>query len=240
MNVSIVCAWKDMGDHARRISHAWTRDYWTWHFPEAELIEATPEPFTRAAGLNAAIKQATGDVILQADPDSIIPPETARLAVRLAAAHDGLVVPYDRYLYLTEFATRRLHETGDAWLDFWDTDVEDTGLGGAGPVTAFSRRTWELVGGYDERFGLWGGDDAAFAYACDALVGPERRIPGPVLHSWHPRLPESVPGSPGYVEGFVLLAEYRDAHAEGREAVRAMVEGGRREGAVTDGFTWAG
>lgn len=219
---SIVCAWQDLGDPARRASHEWTRAYWRRHFPEAELVEAEPLLFTRARGLNAAIRVARYDVILQADPDTVVPVEQAREAVRLAGEADGLVIPYDRYLYLTEEATRRLHERGVR--SFGEDDCEFSGSGGAGPVTAFSRSTWELARGYDERFGLWGGDDAAFAYACAAFVGEERRIAGPALHSWHPRLPESVPGTDAYAEGFMLLAEYRDAAAVGLDAVRALVE----------------
>jgi hypothetical protein len=189
------------------------------------LIEACPEPFTRARGLNAAVRAARHDVILQADPDTVVPPEQAREAVRLAAEADGLVVPYSRYLYLTEAATNRLHAHRLSSLpNFGPEDCEFSGEGGAGPVTAFTRRTWEAARGYDERFGMWGGDDAAFAYAVDAYVAPMRRLAGPALHSWHPRLPESVPGTPEYVAGFELLARYRDAAAEGPEAVRALVE----------------
>lgn len=238
-DISIVSAWKDMGDPARLASYRWTRDYWRRVFPDAELVEAAPEPFTRAAGLNAAIRKASHDLILQADPDTIVPDAQAHTALQLAAEADGLVVPYDRYLYLDKAATQSLH-AGYALDYFSERDCEDFGKNGAGPVTAFSRRTWETVGGYDERFGLWGGDDAAFQYACAAYIGPERRVEGPALHSWHPRLPESVPGGEGYVAGFALLAEYRDAAAEGPDAVKFMVEGGRRTVEAGDGWTWGG
>jgi hypothetical protein len=72
---------------------------------------------------------------------------------------------------------------------------------------------------------LWGGDDAAFAFACEAFTGnPLRKVAGPALHSWHPRLPESIPGNPGYDEQFRLVVEYRDAAGRGPDAVRALVE----------------
>jgi hypothetical protein len=239
VSVSIVCAWKDMGDEHRRRAHDWTRAYWRDHFPDAEIIEAAPEPFTRASGLNEAIRLSSGDLILQADPDTIVPASQARVALTRASVHDGLVVPYDRYLYLSEDATVRLHD-GDALATFAEHDCDFSGVGGYGPVTAFSRATWEAAHGYDERFGLWGGDDAAFAFACAVYTGrDERRVMGPCLHSWHPRLPESIPGQPGYAAGFVLMAEYRDAHAEGPEAVKRMVEGGRRN-LDNDGYAWNG
>jgi hypothetical protein len=223
MDFSIVTAWKDLGDPDRRASYEWTRSYWRHHFPDAELVEGSPEPFTRARGLNDAIRRASHDVIFHADPDTVIAPASVRLAVEMVTKADGLVVPYMQYLYLTRDATRRLHAHGD-WTEFDTGDCEFSGEGGAGPTSAFSRRTWELAGGYDERFGLWGGEDAAFAYACGAFVGPWRLIAGPALHSWHPRLPESIPGTDGYAKQFSLLAEYRDANERGPKAVRALVE----------------
>lgn len=65
--------------------------------------------------------------------------------------------------------------------------------------------------------------DAAFRYACEAMVGPTRRVAGDMVHLWHPRLPQSVPGGPGYAEQFALLAQYRDATAAGPEVVAELV-----------------
>jgi hypothetical protein len=48
---------------------------------------------------------------------------------------------------------------------------------------------------------------------------------GLALHSFHERLPQSIPGSDAYVEQFAILAEYRDAALVGREAVRELVAG---------------
>lgn len=229
MSVSIVCAWKDLGDPHRRHAFEFTRRYWAHHFPGAELVVAAPEPFTRARGLNEAVRSASHDVIVQADPDSIAPAVQIVRAIAAARAHDGLVVPYDYYFYLGWLATKRLHEAPlDALPTFTTDDCQQHGMGGAGPLTVFSRRTWEIARGYDERFGLWGGDDSAFAYACDAFCEtPTRRIDGPMLHSYHPRLPQSIPGGDGYVEQFTLLAEYRDAATISRQAVRDHVEATR-------------
>lgn len=232
---SICTAYKDLGDPARRAAFEWTSRYWATVFPQAEHVVAAPEPFTRARGLNAAVQAAQCDLIVQADPDSVVEAYQLTEALMMAQDADGLVVPFDRYLYLTAEATARLQEGPSPIADrqgrylpaMGPDDAEEHGSGSAGPVTVYRRTTWEEVGGYDERFPLWGGDDSVFAYCTDAYFGPLRRVPGDLLHCWHPRLPASVPGGPGYAAQFDLLAQYRDAAAVGPEAVRALLESHR-------------
>jgi hypothetical protein len=174
--------------------------------------------------LNAAIRRAANvaPVIVQADPDSVLAdPNKMDEAVELTR-HGGLVVAHDRYLYLTEQATtavyngRRLDTLGPA-------DCEVSGAFGVGNVTAYTVATWRAAGGYDERCGLWSADDSIFAYCCDAFGEPTRRAGGDMVHLFHPRLPQSVPGGEGHAAETAIVATYRDAAAVGRHAVRRLV-----------------
>lgn len=216
--ISLVVSYKDKGCPHRQAALGYTLDYYA---PlGAELV--VEGEGSRPVALNAGIRRASGDVIVQADADSLIPLETIRAAVDLAAEAPGLVVPFDRYLYLTLDATRTIFAGADPLAASPD-DCEEVGPGGVGNVTVFSRETWEQAGGYDERFVTWGGDDAAFAYACEAFCAPTRRLDGDMVHLWHPRPPESIPGCLAYADQFTLVAEYRDAAAVGPEAVREYV-----------------
>lgn len=149
------------------------------------------------------------------------PPLSYLVAVDLAAGADGIVVPHDRYLYLNEAATADIYSGALNPLDVDDSHCDEAGPNGFGNVVVFSRATWQQAGRFDERFGMWGGDDAAFAYAADALVAPPRRLPGNVIHLHHPRLPQSIPGDPGYQRQFAILAEYRDAATP--QAIRDLI-----------------
>lgn len=223
--ISIVCAYADLGDTDRQRAYEFTRSYWRHHFPDAELVSACPEPFTRAAGLNAAVKAAAHDLIVQADPDTITPAGQIRRAIQLAIDSDGLIAPFSDYLYLNRDATARLHACSlDSLPAFTEDECQFSGYGGCGPVTVYTRATWEKARGYDERFGIWGGDDSAFMYACEAFTDvPLRRVFGPALHSFHERLPQSDPKTYEYREQFALLSPYRDAAAASRQHVRQLV-----------------
>jgi hypothetical protein len=50
------------------------------------------------------------------------------------------------------------------------------------------REAFEAVGGWDERFRGWGGEDHSAMRAVDTLYGPHKTLPGQVLHLWHPVL----------------------------------------------------
>lgn len=233
-DVSVVIAFRDLGCPHRRRSFAYVR---TWYEQTGwEIIVEPGDPgreFSRAAAINAAVSRASGRVIIQADPDSILAFPLALVVAALDAGHNPrLVIPHDRYLYLTGQATADLCQTPAADLYASNpgdlprpgpADCESWGPAGSGNVVVFSRDTWRRAGRFDERFGMWGGDDAAFRYAAEAFTGPTRRLPGDMIHLWHPRLPQSVPGHPGYARQFEILAQYRDAAEAGPQAVRELV-----------------
>jgi hypothetical protein len=217
-----VIAYRDMGDAHRRRAFGYVNDWYTRHGYRVVMWSGDSDAtFTRASAINAGVRACTADIIIQSDPDSLVVDDVLQAAVTMAGQAHGLVVPHDRYLYLSWPNTNRVY-TGDRTLQSMGPDDCDTyGPHGLGNVVVFSRTTWELAHGYDERFGLWGGDDAAFAYATAAFTSPVRRLAGDVWHLWHPRLPQSVPGNPGYAEQFAILAQYRDAVSPA--AVRELV-----------------
>ncbi len=223
-DISVVIAYRDMGCDHRRSSFNHVK---AWYDPLGfEVVVECGESdatFTRASAINRAIERASGSVIVQSDPDSLVPVTQLGTAIGVAAASGVLVIPHDQYLYTTKDTTDAIL---DGKVDIWNigpADCEASGAGGSGNVVVFSRDLWAQAGGFDERFGLWGGDDAAFRYAAEAFRGPAQRTGGPMVHLWHPRLPQSIPGDPGYVEQFAILAQYRDAAAVGAAAVRELV-----------------
>lgn len=223
-DVVVVIAYRDMGCPHRRASAAYVQRWYARHGYKAIQSQGVDDAtFTRAAAINAGVRLANQPVIVQSDPDSLIPdPVRLAEAVQLAVDADGLVIPHDRYLYLSEAATVEVL-AGRHPSTVGPADCDEYGPDGYGNVVVFSQRTWATVGGFDERFGLRAGDDRAFAYACEAWFGPPRRLPGDVVHLHHPRLAAYEPGGDKYAAQFALLAEYRDAAAANPDQVRRMV-----------------
>ncbi len=147
---------------------------------------ATPAEFNHPWAINRAAERATGDIFVVADADTAFDPDWIRAAAALIAGGAPWVLPryYDQ---LTEQSTTRLLEQHPA------DPITDYDVGWRGDSVSWSglvvvpRDGFETVGGYDERWAFWGGDDVAFACSMNTLHGPVVRHQGAAMHCWHPR-----------------------------------------------------
>jgi hypothetical protein len=106
-------------------------------------------------------------------------------------------VPYHYIYRLTPKATRRVLHSDPCHPHRFPTppdpcDVEDTTGSGHGHrygamITIMPREAFEAVGGMDERFRGWGGEDVSFLRALDTLWVKHKNTPNDVLHLWHPK-----------------------------------------------------
>lgn len=190
--------------------HRWRRivtDYWR----SSGLGQVVFGYGIEGAARNSGVEAAQADVFLVTDADSLIPWERAAEALRLAGAESGLVIPHSAYAYLGQNASEaiaRLPGSVPSCFEPRPESIEFTGQLGVGGPVAFNFDTWIRAGYYDE--GIVRGYDAAFALACDALVGNTRRLAGDYLHLWHPRKPDETPP-----ETHAILREYHEAAENG-------------------------
>lgn len=181
------------------------------------------EGAARNAGIERAINEWNPEVIICTDADAIITAGAAEEAVALAADAPGLVVPHDRYVYLSEQACFGL--TAELAAEIlaghhgrWpvvDVLTESVGPLSVGGPVVFSVETWRQAGGYDPT--LVRAYDAAFSLACGTLVAEQRRLEGDFVHLWHKR-PEPEPG-----EVWEIIREYHDAAKDGISAMASLV-----------------
>ena len=167
----------------------------------------------------------------------------AEQAVELAARRRQLVFAHDRAIILSEGATKLVLE-GHAVLGDYDAalsavvpgllhETEDgTTIHGHTFSGAFAvpRKLWDAVGGFDERFIGWGGDDLGFWSACCGLGRGFARIPGAVMRLWHPRSRADNEDQPPHAENEALMRRYLDAKASRVQMVALLREPGAPNG----------
>jgi len=196
--------------------------------PEAEICvgELTAETFSRSKAINKAASAATGSKWIIADGDILYDPELMRHALRLLK-EDNWVIPFTSITRLTLSNSQAVFQTEAGWpLQVPVETKPDDARYFVGGVSVVTRKAFEKIGGYDERFVGWGGEDEAFAYSMDTIIGKHIRLEGNLLHFWHPFVGPS--GNPNYGKNYELFQAYRSALGNRSEMIRLIQD--KKEG----------
>lgn len=179
MRVRLIVPRRDDGGHRDRL--------WALCRPEWErfgwpIVEGHHEggAFNRSAAINSA---AVGewDVAVIIDSD-VFPPAKVRDGVELAARTGMLVLPFETRQMVNPIGTRMALDEG--LTDFSKHSTPDRNKQFCSGCVIATRDLFDRVGGFDERFTQWGGEDDAFHAACKWLGGVTR-FDGDLFHLHH-------------------------------------------------------
>jgi len=216
-------------DEWRGRAFEFVRDWYAKHFPDLPLfVGRCSGEWSKGAAVADAAEQAdqhTPDLAgyVLADADSFMfDPATLRRAVDLITKDTPWVVPHTHVYRLCERETARLEENPGLTPRLGHVArTPYTGPHGGG-ITVLSRAAWLEVDGIDPRFLGWGGEDVAFGWALETLCGDPVRLPGRLVHLWHPHPAPNLRGSPASEE---LVAAYRSARGVPRRMRDARAHG---------------
>lgn len=170
-------------------------------------------PFNKGRAMNAGFRLSDGEVVAFGDADMVMPPELLDRA-RLACAHGmDAVNPYHRLVDLSEQETRDLDTASLPPPSMCSIAGEDrTGYREvpcfAGGVFVVRGDFYQAIGGMDESFRGWGGEDNAMSTKIERMT---RRCAvakeGTAFHLWHPRR-RPPPDDATYRENLRRAVEY--------------------------------
>jgi len=200
--LSILVAFRAEPDSPRSRLWDFVRARLEADLPQAEIVVGTDDgidPFHKALALNRAAAMATSDVLGIFDADCYIPPEQVASGLALIARKPmSWCKPWTKKYKLDEPTTAAVLAQGTRWDGAADpTWRVRRGLEAvanhywSAPPVLMSRAAFETVGGMDERFRGWGGDDDQLAFALRGLFGPAKVLGGYAIHLWHPRVGQS-------------------------------------------------
>jgi hypothetical protein len=174
-------------DPHRAAAAAHVRAFYRYEFPDWQVAHGfyIQEPFSRARAVNAGIAATDAEIVIVNDADTLCPPSQVREAVRLAEERGGLVRAYTRYRRLSAAASEACVTYKDALAapdESFEWEQDPAYAHGCAVAQA---KCWKAVGGYDPRFEGWGYEDCAAELIFNALW-PDRRVPGDLVHLWHP------------------------------------------------------
>lgn len=198
---------------------AYCRRHWEAELPALEIVEGHhegDEPFNRSAAINRAA-EGEWDVAVVLDSDSIVDRDQVLAGVELAAKSGELVLPFTNRNMVSEDGTKQIL---GGYRGSWRRWAKHRERDRVSCCVVVPRALWDAVGGFDERFEGWGGEDEAFEAACRALAGT-RRLPGDLWHLHHAPSPHHDHGTPLYRQALRLTQRYREADEAGMRRLLA-------------------
>jgi hypothetical protein len=223
--VSIIIPFQsDYGPRAKAFE--WIQQYYARVMPEAEICLGLMDSkeINKSKAVNLAAKKATRDIFVVADADVVYDPNLIEEAIKVLRK-GGFVVPFTEVLNVGYDGTKRLRKTKPKWpLDiksgeYYKSDWVYEGF--AGKLFVISRENFEAVGGFDERFIGWGGEDDAFSHAARTICGKLINLEGKVFHLWHPA--SSYATNPNGKSNGKLLGRYERASGN-KEKMKKLID----------------
>lgn len=149
--------------------------------------DGVPSGWHKSWAYNVGARVATSPILVFQDGD-VCPPTEYAAELSHVIGKDGYgVASLQRLLfYLDALDTRELDRTGSIRSGLTPTMAFQNWKGG---TIAIGREAFEAIGGFDEGFVDWGGEDDEFYDRC-AAMGHCRSGFLPFVHLWHPPQPD--------------------------------------------------
>lgn len=236
MDVSIIISFRGDPNHPARHANLLAVARWLDSCVDAELIVVEQDtyprltddlphrrartvfaynsgPFNKSWGLNVGARIAQGSVHVFSDGDLVID-QGLQEAIELCRKGFSLAKPYRRLIDLSE------NQSTQYWRGEAPSLDPDTAAAGrhtlgerlplCGGTFAIRADAFWALGGWDERFVGWGGEDDALSFKVERRRLSAAEVDtGVAMHLWHPRDPQSARLQPGYARNLQLLQSYR-------------------------------
>ena len=163
-------------------------------------------PYCRSWTFNVGARHTPAPVLVLHDNDMLVPADyAASILARLAQGYD--VVNQKRFIFYLSEAHTRLIFAGQAALTSDAPLAIVQNLEGGGSV-AITREAFDKIGGMDESFIGWGGEDNEFWDRAQTLrVWPYAGLP--IVHLWHAAQPGKQKPGNSTLEHFKELSQVR-------------------------------
>jgi hypothetical protein len=207
MSTIVIVPYRADGGHRDRLWQHLRRHYWSRLPYRIAMGEHTVGPFNRSAAINRA---AAGrwDFAVIADSDTWVPAHQLAAAIGAASQTGRLTAAFSSVVEIDAPCTEALLDGAATTRSFGIDRIRTNDLETQSSMLAVPRPLWDAIGGFDEKFVGWGGEDNAYWRAATILGGRPNRIDGYAYHLWHPTADKR---GPGYQANLRRWRSYRQA-----------------------------
>ena len=188
MIVEVIIPWRDSGCEYRQKSLKFLLSIYEKNFSKVSICDSEGD-FNRAAARNSGVGRSNADIVVVTDADLYVPITQIHSAIELAKNYGNQIRPFSAFGHMSESATEFfLSQKNPETISDERFDTLSTLWPGLhGGTFVMNRLLWEKVGGMDENFIGWGGEDNAFNIRCSRVLNkPVGVVEGYALHLFHP------------------------------------------------------
>lgn len=218
-SVSLIVPYRSDSGGPRDQVWSWLKPRWEQNFPDWEIvlgedaIATSGEDFSRAAAINNGVSKSHGKILVIADNDVWMMPGLLKRAV--SSVRDW-VLPWTTMLRIDEKLTKEILSKPPLGTQLTarllGDNFEDKSSHWGGLIIV-TRHAFDTVGGLDERFRGWGGEDTMLQCVLVSKFGVRKKGNQNLIHLWHPRpIIDGKPVLKGKIgRNVALLERYQDA-----------------------------
>ena len=179
------------------------------HGNHQAVFAYNPHRFNKSWGLNVAMRVSGASIAVFTDADLIVA-GGVRALIQACGQRSPVAKPYRDVLDLSEEESERVHrgEHGFRPAPRPGRQARNEHLVLCGGMFAIRADAFYHVGGWDERFVGWGGEDDALSLKIQRANMQVAALDGVALHLWHPRAVEQMERR-HYLENVALLESLR-------------------------------
>jgi hypothetical protein len=180
-DVAVIVPWRPGCPHRER-AWAWVAGQYAVEHPGWGIVEALAAPgdWVKASAVMPQARRADARVLVVADAD--VWSDGIGDAVTAVLRGARWAIPHRRVHRLTITATRDVLAGSGAVTE--TIEAPYVGIPGGGIVVLDAAALQKVP--MDPRFAGWGGEDQAWGYALQTILGPAWRGLAPLIHLWHP------------------------------------------------------
>ncbi len=174
--------------------------------------------FNKSWAFNVGFRHAHGEVLALGDADMIISGrDILSESIAMCRTDAEAVKPYSHLIDLTLEETDQFLDSGECFIPARCGQAPDReGIGEfvcfCGGLFLIRRSVYDTLGGFDERFLGWGGEDDAMSEKIERLVASSRVVTGvTACHLYHERPRSLRYEHEHYPRNVTLLRKYRNA-----------------------------
>ncbi len=187
-----------------------------WPYAIKRLYVVNAGPFNKGWGFNVGVRAARGEVLFFCDADLLLAPSALTTANNLCRRRALAVKPFDRLIDLNRPDTEAIL-TGAAPPDFDRNDAsklrgDHEELCFCGGAFFIRRNFYHTIGGFDERYLGWGGEDDAMTLKIQRMTSELAALEGrAAVHLWHERAALTTLGNPHRPNNLQMLKRLASA-----------------------------